>query len=494
MKKDRPVKGNSALIYTRVSDPSQVENTSLSTQERVCREHCEQMGYKLLRIFPEDTGRSGRNGERPSFQSAIQFARESEDVGHFIVFKFNRFYRNAKRHLWDYDELVDKYGVRVESATQECNSDSSLHKKMRGDLAVDAEYESDDIGDKARIGMRAARENGRLTSQPPMGLMRKYNTHGHSSIIHDPDYSSWIRRMFEMCDEGLSLPEIVRILNVEGFRTPGGNALSRRQLGRILRNIKYAGYVPVENGVPPVVGDFDPIISMDLFTRVQEKLDGRRRKPASKHVSDRMEFPLRRFAQCARCGTPLTGSFSTGKSGQKYPYYRCRKCKGTDVPADDLNNMLRGFLARLRIGPELEAFLRSVFDECWSEEIKREEEQRGRIQKEIQNEHRKKEGVLDLVLRGKLGEEYLEEALHRIKARLARLKEEQPTTQNPNWLRRQRDKCLQLLLSDLAVLWEKGSVKVRLSLQDAVFPGKVEWDSTALALDIETHSEGLIMQ
>ena len=76
----------------------------------------------------------------------------------------------------------------------------------------------------------------------------------------------------------------------------------------LLRNQLYAGVVDVpECGVRGRRGDFEPLISDELFYRVQAILSGRvpseaRRKRAHP------DFPLRSFVRCESCGRGLTGS------------------------------------------------------------------------------------------------------------------------------------------------------------------------------------------
>ena len=42
-----PAKKIGAIIYPRVSDPRQVENTSLEFQRKECEKHCQELGARL---------------------------------------------------------------------------------------------------------------------------------------------------------------------------------------------------------------------------------------------------------------------------------------------------------------------------------------------------------------------------------------------------------------------------------------------------------------
>ena len=49
-----------AIIYVRVSDSRQVDNTSLDSQEKVCRDWCHTNGLDVYRVFIE-RGVSGKS-------------------------------------------------------------------------------------------------------------------------------------------------------------------------------------------------------------------------------------------------------------------------------------------------------------------------------------------------------------------------------------------------------------------------------------------------
>jgi hypothetical protein len=81
----------------------------------------------------------------------------------------------------------------------------------------------------------------------------------------------------------------------------------------LLRNRLYAGIVDVpECGVRAKHGDFEPLISEDLFYRVQAELSGRVPSTTPQQRAH-PDFPLRAFVRCASGGRGLTGSWSKGR-------------------------------------------------------------------------------------------------------------------------------------------------------------------------------------
>ncbi len=93
--------------------------------------------------------------------------------------------------------------------------------------------------------------------------------------------------------------------------------------------VPYAGVVDVtEYGVRAKRGDFEPLISEDLFYRVQAVLSGRvpTTTPQQRAHPD---FPLRAFVRCESCGRGLTGTWS---KGQWTVQPKCRFAKARPEP------------------------------------------------------------------------------------------------------------------------------------------------------------------
>jgi len=100
----------------------------------------------------------------------------------------------------------------------------------------------------------------------------------------------------------------------------------------LLRNQPYARHrerAP-EDGVRDKRGDFEPLISEDLFYLAQAVLSGRLPSTAPKQRAH-PDFPLRSFIRCESCARGLTGSWSKGRS-EYYAYYHCRPgCQAVNV-------------------------------------------------------------------------------------------------------------------------------------------------------------------
>ena len=105
-----------------------------------------------------------------------------------------------------------------------------------------------------------------------------------------------------------------------------------------------------EYGVRAKRGDFEPLISEDLFHRAQAVLCGRVPSTTPQQRAH-PDFPLRAFVRCESCGRGLTGSWSKGRS-EYYAYYHCRPgCRAVNVTKAKLEGLFADELALLQPSP-----------------------------------------------------------------------------------------------------------------------------------------------
>src|SRR5580698_1360060 len=108
---------NRAVIYARVSTKDQVENFSLATQEKACREYCARNGFNIDKIFVEE-GESAKTANRTQFQRALSYCRENKGrVKWFVVYAVNRFARSSQDHLATRAFLAG-LGINLRSVTE----------------------------------------------------------------------------------------------------------------------------------------------------------------------------------------------------------------------------------------------------------------------------------------------------------------------------------------------------------------------------------------
>ncbi|MDE3153469.1 MAG: zinc ribbon domain-containing protein [Acidobacteriota bacterium] len=126
----------------------------------------------------------------------------------------------------------------------------------------------------------------------------------------------------------------------------------------MLRNKAYIARIEVPDYGISTRGDFEALLTEKVFYRVQALLDGRLEITAPRQRSD-PDFPLRGYVRCDACGTPLTASWSKGRS-EYYAYYHCRGgCRAVNISKATLEDLFVDELKRLQPTP---GFMRLVKD------------------------------------------------------------------------------------------------------------------------------------
>jgi site-specific DNA recombinase len=352
-----------AVIYIRVSTKEQTENLSLPTQLRACEEYCRREGFQIIERFREE-GESAKSADRTELQRLLTFCREHKGQVHFVVvFNLTRFAREKYDHF-ALRAFLKSLGISLRSATEPID-DSSTGKLMEGVLAAFAQFDNDVRSDRTRAGMKAALEIGRWVFLAPLGYINAPRATG-KSLLHDPERAPLVRRAFEDYATGrFTKQQILERATRAGLRNRRGRPLSSQAIGMLLRNPLYAGIVDVrEYGVRDRRGDFEPLVTAELFHRVQAVLAGRIPTTAPRLRSD-PDFPLRMFVRCESCGRGLTGSWSKGRR-EYYAYYHCRPgCRAVNVTKAKLEGLFADELARLQPTPGYMRLLKEQVLQVW---------------------------------------------------------------------------------------------------------------------------------
>jgi len=135
-----------------------------------------------------------------------------------------------------------------------------------------------------------------------------------------------------------------------------------------IRNPVYCGKISIpkykEEEAGLVKGSHKPIISEDLFYRVQDALDGRKRNSYRLKVVSNASLPLRGFLICPKCGKLLTGSASKGHT-KYYAYYHCFDGCATRFRADVINGRLVEDLRKYIPRQEMSEIYKIKLSESW---------------------------------------------------------------------------------------------------------------------------------
>jgi site-specific DNA recombinase len=345
---------SNGVIYCRVSSKEQIEGTSLESQETACEEYARTHDIKVLKVFVE-RGESAKAADRTQLVELIDFCRNSKEKAQaLIVWKLDRFARNVSDHFSIKATLM-KYGVRVVSVTEPIDNKPE-GKLMETILAGFAQFDNDIRATRTVQGMRRRVQEGIFPWKPPLGYKSAARGDAKKTSPDEPDQPLFglLQKAWKEFATGIhKKSDIQRLMDSWGVQTASGISMTAQSLDNFFRNPYYAGILVDPWSSEEYVGKHVPMVSREVFQRVQAILS--RRSRAIPHHKERLEFPLRGLTRCAVCLQYLTGGFSKGRS-KRYAYYNCgnRKCPSRPShPTHVVHEEFGAFLDQIAPKPEV---------------------------------------------------------------------------------------------------------------------------------------------
>jgi site-specific DNA recombinase len=363
-----------AIIYTRVSSEEQVKGTSLNDQEARCRQYCADQGMEVLEVFREE-GASAKTIDRRMLLEAMEYCRHHKgSVDAFVVWKVDRFARNAEDHF-AVRKLLLEYGVSLRSVTEPIGQ-SPAEKLFETMLAGFAEFDNAVRRQRCSNGMQARVQQGIYPWKPPIGY-RALGAKRRGEKKSQPDPPD--ERVFPILQRGLkeyargmfaSQMQLAAALDEWGLREIRGRKTSSQYIDKILsRYLKfYAGIIVNPWTGEDVPGLHVPMITQEEMCNIQLVRSGKRR--VQKRGAYSADFPLRKTVACAECGRMLTGSVSRGNGG-RYFYYHCYNktcCEyGKAIAKAELEAAFSRYLQRITPKPRVLDVIKASVIDVWEE-------------------------------------------------------------------------------------------------------------------------------
>lgn len=249
----------------------------------------------------------------------------------------------------------------------------------------------------------------------------------------------------------------------------------------MLRNPFYMGKirVPAYKDEPEelVEGQHEALISEEVFYKVQDVLDGKKRSKPKLEKAINPDLFLRRFIVCPKCGHAFTGSRSKGNGGY-YTYYNCcEDAKHMRVRAEDANEAFARYVGCLKPNEAVLRLYEAVLLDVQGgvkREIKSEIEA---IQKQLKDKRKQIEDAEDLMITDRthsdrytrILERYEKEA-QELETRITLLE-----TGNRGNIEPKLDYAISLI-NNLDKYIRDAPIEVKLKLIGSIFDGKIEFD------------------
>ena len=347
-----------AGLYLRLSqeDERQGESISIDNQRTILRKYAEEHGFEIHGEYIDD-GISGTTFQRPEVQRLLDDAKTGV-INTIIVKDLSRFGRNYIEVGQYIDYVFPAFGIRfiaIQDNVDTANRDSGA-MEMMPIMNVFNEWHAANTSKKIRAVKRANALAGKFSgSRAPYGYIK--GTDEKRTFQIDEEAAPVVKRIFEMYASGISPYKIAEILNNEGIPSAGRLTFLRTgekirnnehpyweetRIRPILKNIEYLGHLAQQKYASVsyknhkiiqkdqsdwviVYNTHEPIISQELWDKVQERLKSRAH---GRKMRTGMTHPLSGFLYCADCGSKLKMGYVWHKYKNYYTYnFDCGKLK-----------------------------------------------------------------------------------------------------------------------------------------------------------------------
>lgn len=386
--------------FGRVSSrEQQEEGYSLPVQEREIRAFAAKLGGVLVEL--ELVAESARDSSgRERFHALMNRALQKKLDG-VIFHQTDRAYRTLQDAAL-IERLADA-GIHSYFIVEGLDTATAHDEVMLMFHAAINRFQTRSMTRKIKA---AIEERVCHDGQPPgrasWGYKNRRDERGRAYVIVHAVNGSNVPRIFEQfANNPISVPQLRDHLLTLGIlfsdRSP---RFSRSKLYQILNDRTYLGEVRFQGKWWP--GKFPPLVSKELFDRVQARLcrHGRRR------VSRELLFSGE-LLRCGHCNHAITGE----RKKNKYSYYRCSQYNAPGHPRvrvteGALDVQVQALLNRLRIGDEVirEWFVRVLRTRARRSQVDA-QARRDTLTSELSAVQRKMDELVDLRLRKEIEQE-----------------------------------------------------------------------------------------
>ena len=318
-----------AGIYIRVSTFDQArEGFSLPEQEEKLKEFCNYKGYEIYKIY-KDAGISAKDDKRPAYQQMIEDVK-SKKINVVVALKLDR----ITRSVYDVEKLMkilNEYDCDLDCKDDDSNTITSNGKMYIRLTTAFSQNEIERCSERTKFGMVGAIKAGHIPNKTPIGFKRD-----NKKLVPDPLTKDIVIRMYDLYLEGKSYQAIANIYNREQIL--GRTNWKDSTIQKIMTNELYKGdFVNGKRTKHPTYYEnvVEGIVSKEKWDNCQYQT-----KRNARHYERTATYLFTNKLKCSVCGSFLGGKASTKKkTGKKYYYYKCKKCR-TNYKEDDIRNGL----------------------------------------------------------------------------------------------------------------------------------------------------------
>ena len=356
-----------AVLYARVSSKEQdKEGFSIPAQLKLLRDYASHEGIRIVEEYVDVE--TAKQAGRTSFGNMVDFLNKQPESRVLLVEKTDRLYRNLKD--WVTLDELDLEIHLIKEGVVLSNDSRSSEKFMHGIKVLMAKNYIDNLSEEAKKGMHEKAAQGFWPTKAPFGYLNVTGENGKKVIEPEPENAPLIVQLFEWYASGsFSLKELGKKARAAGLVYRGtGKAVPTSTIHKVLRNRIYMGEFEWNGEI--LQGSHQPLVTRELWDKVQGVMDGRR---TTKTRRVRHDFAFSGLLHCGHCGCAIVGEIKK----QRYVYYHCSgyrgKCGEPYVREEVLEEQFSEILDRLVFDDEILEWVRDALHSSHAQQLKEHE-------------------------------------------------------------------------------------------------------------------------
>lgn len=276
-----------AGLYCRVSTDIQMEGYSIDAQKDFLKSYCKMHEIDNYEFYI-DGGYSGSNINRPDMQRLIEDV-EDHKIDIVVVFKLDRLSRSQKDTLYLIEEVFNPNDCGFVSIKENFDTNTPFGKAMVGILSVFAQLERETILERTRIGRKKRAEEGLWYGTGNLPFAYDYDEK-KGILVPNKEKVEIVNKMVELYLQGMPMTQVGALFGLQDqtvrsiFTSPVG-----------------LGKIPYKDEI--FEGQHEPIMTQETYDKLQQKME--ERAVTYKHAN-----------------YLLAGKIVCGKCGAKYRYQK----------------------------------------------------------------------------------------------------------------------------------------------------------------------------
>ena len=406
-----------AVMLARVSSRKQERGASLDAQVESIQAYCHRNDLTIVEPMPKAFvfTESSTRGGRKKFNEMIDFIEHQKRKTAIVVHTLDRLQRGFGecekiKELLKADK-IEVHFIQEALILDKFSSDDDFTRYDFGILSAKLYLTS--MNRNVKRSQKHNREAGLWQGLAPIGYLNAKDERKRATLILDPERAPIIKQIFEEYATGdHSIQSVWKSALDKGFTSKEPNynprsknfgircPVSKNKIHDILTNPFYYGcmYVadeeidektkkPIKTFYKKIQHVYEPIISKELFDKVQAILKSKNRENFCKEQKYAgIPFSLRGLIKC-ECGCMMTPERHK-KKGNIYTYLRCphrnKDCKQYLVPEETILNQLnQEIFQKIRISPTMHELLKTSIIQSLEDEKKINANVRKKITDEI---------------------------------------------------------------------------------------------------------------